>query len=143
MEQAEKKLEDLVKKKNNGQTHVKLEKRGLVPILEVIVETHVVLTEAAKKYNKSRSTLAFRYPGGKELILRKYVYMRAPSVRQVEKELGLDGALTELKKKIDEKYSYATGGAKIALPPKEAEEEKSSKANASKADSDKKLKLVK
>jgi hypothetical protein len=143
MEQSEKKLADLIRGKNNGQTHVKDEKKGMLPILEVIVETHAELEAATDKYNVERRTLLYRYPGGKELIMRKYIPMRAPSVNQVERELGLDGALTELKKRIDKKYSFATGGAKTELPKSKEEPKRTLKTDDESKNEKPKLKLIK
>jgi hypothetical protein len=112
-------LQDLVRLKNNGQTHIKDEKKGMVPILDVIVQTHQSLLEATEKYNLERDEISYRYPGGQDVIMRKYMAFRPPSIEQVEKELGLDGELTEIKKKIYKKYSYATDGEEVLVPTRQ------------------------
>ncbi len=99
------KLQDLITKKNHGQTQIKDEKGNGSDILDGIVETHKKLVEAHKNYEGERAEIKYRYPGEGDLVERRYMPLRPPTLHQVEKELGLTGELTQLKKKIDQKYA--------------------------------------
>lgn len=100
-----KKLQELIKAKNNGQKVVKLEKGESQDILEIIVTQHRELAKSHEEYSEERNEIKYRYPGGADLVARRYLPLKAPSLKQLENEMGLDGELTLLRKKVDKKYS--------------------------------------
>ena len=101
-------LQNLIKNKNNGQRIVKQEKGNHLDILEVIVTQHRELAKSHKEYDEERKEIKYRYPGGADLVERRYLPLRAPTIEQLEREMGLDGELTLLRKKIDTKYAHFT-----------------------------------
>ena len=134
-------LQGLIKNKNNGQKIVKQEKGEHLDILEVIVTQHRELAKSHAEYDAERKEIKYRYPGGADLVERRYLPLRAPTIEQLEKEMGLDGELSLLRKKIDTKYASF-----VKRPPDHPDRNDGPEAtlqDTSKKKKRKKLKLVK
>lgn len=111
-------LKELIEKKNQGVTEIKDDKNNRKSILTAIVERHKELEKDYAAYNEELRALTYRFPSKGGEIKRKYVVLRPKSLEQVEKELGLDGDLTELKEKVDKKYkAFAPPEEPIPAPP--------------------------
>lgn len=116
VEEARKKLEDLVAKKKMGMTAVKDEKGHSSSILEMIVETHKDYVEEAEKFESTLTEITYRFPGKGQEIRNNYHPLRAKSIQQVERELGLSGQLSDLRIKVQEKYKAFNPPAPEAEP---------------------------
>jgi hypothetical protein len=133
-------LKDLIKQKNNGATEIKDDKNNRENILAVIVRQHKSLTTSAGLYNDELHAVTYRFPSKGEEIRRRYIPLRPKSIEQVEKELGLQGELTALKEKVDNKYK-AFAPPEEPAPPKPVNPESTLKdKNAEKPP---RLKLIK
>lgn len=97
-------LQQLIKLKNSGVTEIKDDKNNRQNILDVIVEQHKGLLKSYEQFNEELRSITYRYPSKGEEISRKYLPMRAKTLEQVEREMGLSGELDALKEKIDAKY---------------------------------------
>lgn len=138
-----KKLQALIKGKNNGQTIVKADKEGDLNILDVIVDTHRELVKKHEEYNKERREIKYRYPGGADLVERRYLPLRAPTLEQLEQEMGLDGELTLLRKKIEKKYASFLKKTRDKPTRKDGPEATVKDSKAADPNQNKKLKLEK
>jgi hypothetical protein len=99
------KLKELIEQKNHGTTSVKGgEKEPQENILTAIAKEHKELTKNTDAYNDEYREITYRFPSKGEEIKRKYIPLRPKSLDQVEREMGLEGDLTALKDKVDEKY---------------------------------------
>jgi uncharacterized phage infection (PIP) family protein YhgE len=103
-------LKALIEKKNQGVTEIKDDKNNRENILHVIVSAHKKLETDYAAYNEELRAITYRFPSKGEEIRRKYIPLRPKSLDQVEKEMGLDGELTALKGKVEDKY-------KVFAPP--------------------------
>lgn len=117
IKEATRRLQDLIRAKNEKR-HAVDEKGNPVDLLQEITATHKELLAAVKNYNTEKAELHYRFPERGALIERRYVPFREQSVEQIEKEMGLDGELTKIKKKIDKKYSTFTEESTTEAPPK-------------------------
>jgi hypothetical protein len=98
---------------------IKDEKGNNIDVLDKMAESHRKLTETALEYNTQKAELKYRYPEEGVIIERRYVPLRAQTIEQIEKELGLSSELTKTKKKIDKKYAPFVGEAVTAAPEKQ------------------------
>lgn len=143
------KMKDL-KKKIIGYIAIKksgapaLDEKGKpLDILSAIVATQKELKETHATYAKEQNELRFRFPEKGELIQRKYIPLRPQTLEQIENEMGLDGELTRVKKKIDKKYSIFTGDDLIKPDTKPDPEEATLKSARPRGDEPARLKLSK
>lgn len=103
-----KKIQHLIQMKNAKS--VPLDEKGKpIDVLETIVVTHKKLKEAVDDYNKEEAEMKYRFPEEGTLVERRYVPMRMQTLDQIEREIGLNGELTRIKKKIDSKYAAIVG----------------------------------
>lgn len=112
MKDETKSLQALISSKNGGVRMVKDEKGGQADILETIVKNHKNLIETYKKFEEEKIEVKYRYPGEGDLVERRYMSTRPPTLEQIEKEMGLEGELNSLSKRIETKYSKFVGTQK-------------------------------
>lgn len=143
---ADKELKGLIQKKNSGQKFLKDEKGQKLDILKAIVAAHAKKAEAIQKYNAERKELMYRYPGEGEWVQRKYLPMREQNLEEVEREVGLDGQLTQIKRQMDEKYAELRREKRLKTGPESAPADKKSYSedpDSEPQNESKRLKLVK
>lgn len=115
-----KKIQAMIKSKNNNT--VALDDKGKpIDVLATISSSHSELKKTVQDYNQARGELKYRYPEEGARIERRYVPLRAQSIEQIEKEIGLDSELTVTKKKIDKKYEVFMREEQVAPEPKQQE----------------------
>lgn len=96
----EKKLEHLIEEKvhsrePNSQSHLNGE----------IEHTYKELRDQYNKYEELRVHMAYEHPEKGDMSERKYAPVRKKTIEDIELELGLQGQLTQLGRKIEEKYA--------------------------------------
>lgn len=123
VEEAEKKLEELIAKKKMGMTAIKDEKGNSAKILDLIVENHKEFLEQQEKYNINLTEITYRFPSRGQEIQRKYHPLRPKTLHQVERELGLSGQLSDLRNKVQDKYKAFNPPEEEAEPMPEASAE--------------------
>ncbi|OFZ12246.1 MAG: hypothetical protein A2Z20_04315 [Bdellovibrionales bacterium RBG_16_40_8] len=101
-------IQHLIHLKNTN-TSALDEKGKPINVLDAIATTHKKLKTEVDGYNKEKEELKYRFPEEGRVIERRYVPLRAQSLEEIEKEMGLDWELTQTKKKIDKKYSTFIG----------------------------------
>ncbi len=139
----QKSLADLIKAKQQGYKKIKSssDSKEEIDVLDAIVEKHNLLTEAHDNYEKQRKLLKYRFPGKGDQIERRYMPLRPPSLKQVEREIGLNGQLTELKVKTDRKYAQFRKSAEKELDSAEKKKAYKTKKKPSEAESKDKKRL--
>lgn len=113
---AAKERDDLIRRKNAGHKFILDEKGNKRDILKAIVEANELHKTAVEKYEAEKKQLMYRYPGQGDWVQRKYLPMRIKPLEEVEKEVGLHGQLTEIKRQIDEKYAHLRKEARQQAP---------------------------
>ena len=103
MKDLTKKIKSFIEMKKSGKAALD-EKGRPIDVFEAIVVSHKELKETVATYAKESAELKYRYPEKGEVLEKKYIPLREQSLEQIEKQMGLDGELTRLKKKIDKKY---------------------------------------
>jgi hypothetical protein len=95
------KIESLIKQKKIVNSDVTAKK-----IVKEMIETHNEFTKATLDYNKVYNKLRYRFPDKtNNKKKRRYLPVRIHSLEQIEKEMGIDSDLTQIRKKINKKYS--------------------------------------
>jgi hypothetical protein len=112
---SERKIRELIHEKNETSDISKKQ-----TLNTEMFQEHNDLVETYKKYNELRYHMKYEHPEKGEIVDRRYLAMRAKTIDELEKEIGLQGRLTQLKKKIDEKYAPFIQKDKAAHPPVEA-----------------------
>lgn len=141
MKELNKKIQQMIKAKNNNVQALD-EKGKPVDVLETITTAFSDLKKTVKDYNAERDELKYKYPEEGARIERRYVPLRAQSIEQIEKEIGLNGELTRTKKKIDKKYAPFVGEDFIEpAPPKGTAPDSPANIEAEKAAGPTRIKL--
>ena len=116
VEEGQKEIQHLLLQKKMGATKVKGEKGESTDILEVIKKEHAEYLDNREKYNSELREVTYRFPSRGQEISRKYRPFRPKTVIEIEKELGLDGQLSDLKIKVQEKYQVFNPIKKVEEP---------------------------
>jgi hypothetical protein len=116
VEEGQKTIQQLILQKRMGVTKVKSEKGDSADILEVIKKEHAEYLDNREKYNSELREVTYRFPSQGQEISRKYRPFRPKTVVEIEKELGLDGQLSDLKIKVQEKYQVFNPIKKVEEP---------------------------
>ena len=119
IEEGEKKIQQLILQKRMGQTVVKGEKGENQNVLDLIVQEHKSYLDNRDKFNHEYKQITYRFPSRGQEIRRQYRPLRPKTIQEVEKEMGLDGQLSDLKNKVQEKYQQFNPIVKKIEPEKE------------------------
>lgn len=115
-------------------------KEKLHQIMENLVEAHNLLNERIIKYQKLKNEIKYRYPEKKITKKREYLSLRIQSLEEIEDEVGIDGQLSKLKKRVDKKYLPFLSKKDLEEAKLVSEEREEKKRNKSK---DKQIEFVK
>lgn len=116
VEEGQKKIQQLIVQKRMGLRKIKGEKGDEQDVLELINSTHKEFLDNRDKYNSELRDVTYRFPSRGQEIQRKYRPYRPKTVEQIEKELGLDGQLSDLKNKVQEKYHVFNPKKEVVVP---------------------------
>lgn len=108
-------------------------------LFEQSVIKHKELQTAIVDYNKTRNELQYKFPKKNDMTNRRYLPFREQTLDEIENETGMDGILTRVKSKMDQKYKV------FVLKNEKSEDVANPKeeAKAKKAQEKTKLKLEK
>lgn len=99
-------LKSLIKAKNEWG------KKSIAPgttkadLVRQIKENHDELKKQQKEYAEKRNEVRFKFPAQGNVIERRYMPIGVQTLEDVEQEMGLDGELTNVKRKIIHKYQH-------------------------------------
>lgn len=79
-------------------------------IFATIVSLHKELDKTIREYNDLGRDLKYKYPEKGDKAERKYLPIRPQSVEEIEQETGIDGVLSRVKEKVEQKYMVFTRG---------------------------------
>lgn len=86
-------------------------------VMKEIQEAHKKLLEAYKKYNEEVNHVKFRHPEQGDEGDRTYTVLKPRTLEQIENDVGLEGKLDRIKRKMGAQYNEPPP------PPKTAKEE--------------------
>lgn len=86
-------------------------------VMKEIEENHKKLLEAYKKYNEEVNHVKFRHPEQGDDGERTYTVLKPRTLEQIENDVGLEGKLDRIKRKMEAQYNQAP------TPPKTQKEE--------------------
>lgn len=132
VEEAEKRIQQLIIEKRMGRNP---------EIPGLITEAYKDYSDNRDKYESEVREVTYRYPSKGQEIRRKYRPYRAKTVMQLEKELGLNGQLSDLRNKVDEKYRAIRGDQPKPAPEASPESTVRQPASARQEGHSKRLKL--
>jgi hypothetical protein len=81
-------------------------------IMKEIEEKHKKLEEAYKKYNEEVNHVKYRHPEQGDMGERTYTVLKPRTLEQIENDVGLEGKLDRIRRKMEAQYHQAP------LPPK-------------------------
>lgn len=90
--------------------------------MKEIEESHKKLLEAYKKYNEEVNHVKFRHPEQGDEGERVYTILKPRTLEQIENDVGLEGKLDRVRRKMEAQYNQAPPPPKT--PMEELAEEK-------------------
>ncbi len=88
--------------------------------MKEISEKYKKLEETYKKYNKEVTHVKFRHPEQGEEGERQYTLIKPKTVEQIESDIGVDGKLDRIKRKMERQYQKPV----VETPPEQHVEDK-------------------
>ena len=131
IDEGQKQIQQLLVQKKMGVATVKSEKGPPEDILNVITKAHKEYLDNREKYNSELREVTYRFPSRGQEIRRKYHPFRPKTVNEIEGELGLDGQLSDLKIKVQEKYQVFNPIKKAEVVPEPARKQGGERTPAS------------
>lgn len=75
-----------------------------IELIYEIVQLHEEYKKRVIEYNELYQTIRYRFPGKDQISNQKYLPQRVDSLEKLEEDVGLDGQLTRIRKKVEQKY---------------------------------------
>ncbi|MCC6277816.1 MAG: hypothetical protein IT289_07885 [Oligoflexia bacterium] len=111
---AQEEIQALVAKKNHT-----VEPEAKEKVLKEILQKYKDMSRMFKDYRFEREHMMFQHPEKGDKTKRQYRHMKLKSLEELEKEAGLEGQLSRLKKKVDEQFPKEEPTKAIAPPTAE------------------------
>ncbi len=93
------------------------DREGQRKIMREIEEKHKKLEEAYEKYNEEVNHVKYRHPEQGDAGERTYTILKPRTLEQIENDVGLEGKLDRIKRKMERQYQQPPP------PPKTQKEE--------------------
>lgn len=101
-----------------------IDREGQKKIMREIEEKHKKLEEAYVKYNEEVNHVKYRHPEQGDQGERTYTILKPRSLEQIENDVGLEGKLDRIKRKLEKQYQQPPP------PPKTKKQELEEKQKA-------------
>jgi hypothetical protein len=113
---------------------------ALKPIISEMTAKHLELTKMSEQYVDEKRHIRFKHPEKHDSAERKYTRYRLRSLSEMETEIGLEGKLDRMKKRLTSIYRTEF---KKDLPPEQEEQKRKPASDEEPAITEEKLILKK